>query len=38
MSSKRVEKKYEVIGKNISIYFILVEFDFEKLCVQKIYV
>jgi hypothetical protein len=37
MSSKRVEKKYEVIGGKY-IYFTLLEFDFEKLCFQNIYV
>lgn len=36
MFSKKVEQKYEVIEKKL--YFILLEFDFEKLHVQKIYV
>jgi hypothetical protein len=36
MPSERVEQKHEVIEKKL--YFILLEFDFEKLRVQKIYV
>ena len=34
MSSKRVEEKYEAIGKKV----IVLECDFDKLRIQKIYV